>query len=806
MVSTYDATSTQSLLNVFERLPDPRPGRANLDSLASLLGLATCAVLCGCRNTVAIARWVRTQDEQTIRSLGLDPERLPSARTLKRSFAHVDGALLRHASIEWLEAKRREASGRIGTRPDGLEASEQPVHAEKRPSRGVTTDRSRARGAPDDLEVLTVLVALAETLLGDACAGDRKASRDPGFVPPDVALQLVGLRSVPEQLERSQSDSVVDSDPARVSEAAALGLPFKVVRHGLAAPIYVLLLIVGEICTVAIDVRPAIVLEAAILLALIHHGARTSDAGKRALLWGFTVLPIIRILGLSLPLSRLPVIGYYLAICLPVLASTGVASRAVGYSWRDLGLSPRPRDVPLALLLIPVGLTLGLVDYLILRPEPLSSDLTLSAGWLPALVLVVSAGVGEEVVFRGLVQTAVLRSLGPRGLVYVAILYAAFNAGYRSILHLAFAFLVALLFGAIAWRAQSIVATVVSHASLAITLFLIAPFLLAPESYALVMGLALLTLATCGIVLAAITLFVMQIAHVPKVPSPDSLSIEAARPDARGSHQLGSTRRAQSGARLLRATRDVASRITTALAANVAKLSQISWRDAFRTGPRLSEASTNVVTSTKLAIRRLSESSVAPRPTERPPLRLVDTRGRAEWLTDLRSRDFWISIALVLGRQARELVRRIFAAITLDALCRIALEKWTELGLAATVAWQGRQRGSRATTAHGSTLGSVASPTLRLASLSFAELIEQGIRCIDDGKEDEAYVCFCKAVEKDPDSARAWFWRAKTGRTLDEIVYCLGRALELDPENRLVAANLALFRSRQRRWRDLSEV
>jgi hypothetical protein len=70
------------------------------------------------------------------------------------------------------------------------------------------------------------------------------------------------------------------------------------------------------------------------------------------------------------------------------------------------------------------------------------------------------------------------------------------------------------------------------------------------------------------------------------------------------------------------------------------------------------------------------------------------------------------------------------------------------------------------------------------------DLVERGIGFLQSGREAEAYAVFKRATEVDKRAVRAWFWRAKTAETLDEVVRCLKCAHELDPSNVQIAANL----------------
>src|SRR5262249_9222905 len=163
---------------------------------------------------------------------------------------------------------------------------------------------------------------------------------------------------------------------------------------------------------------------------------------KRELYWALSLAPIIRIGSLSLPLGRLPLLLWYPIIGVPIFTSAIVTARKLGYTWAQLGLRLPFDDIPRQLALTPLGLILRIGEYLIFRPAPLADRFTFADLWLPSLILTIFTGLEEELIFRGLMQRAALRSLGRLGLIYINLVFAALHIGYLSVLDLIFVFLV----------------------------------------------------------------------------------------------------------------------------------------------------------------------------------------------------------------------------------------------------------------------------------------------------------------------------------------------------------------------------
>jgi len=210
-----------------------------------------------------------------------------------------------------------------------------------------------------------------------------------------------------------------------------------------------------------------------LLYVIVQRGDRISP-----LLLGLILGPLIRVLSLSLPLTNIPLVWWYFITSVPLFAAIVVAIRLSEFSWRDVGLGLPWRTLPVQVLVALSGLLLGYLEYVILTPRPLISDLNWQAFWLPALILLVSTGFLEELIFRGFLQRGAIQVFGMRlGLIYVSFLFAALHIGYRSFLDVIFVFLVGWYFAWIVARTRTIWGVTLAHGLTNIVLFLIMPFL-----------------------------------------------------------------------------------------------------------------------------------------------------------------------------------------------------------------------------------------------------------------------------------------------------------------------------------------
>jgi membrane protease YdiL (CAAX protease family) len=261
------------------------------------------------------------------------------------------------------------------------------------------------------------------------------------------------------------------SDTSRLEAAAWPGLSaFSIV----VLPAYVAAIITAEMVTALVDARWGVGLHVAILWALLVHFSWAKEGSESKLLLALCLAPLTRILSLGMPLGDVDLVYWFLIVGAPMVVAAFLAARTLGLTRYDLGLTIR--CIPVQLLVGAMGVGLGIGEYFILKPEALIDELTWQQAWWPALILLVATGFGEELVFRGVMQSASRDALGKAAIVYVAIVFAALHVGYKSAPDVAFVFLVALFFGWVVARTGSLLGVSLSHGIANVVLYIIVPF------------------------------------------------------------------------------------------------------------------------------------------------------------------------------------------------------------------------------------------------------------------------------------------------------------------------------------------
>ena len=211
------------------------------------------------------------------------------------------------------------------------------------------------------------------------------------------------------------------------------------------------------------------------LIALMLNISAAPRGYEHRPLLTLCLAPLIRLLSLSMPLLKFAFVYWYMIIGAPLLLAALLAAHLAGFTPNRIGLTFR--HWPLQILIGLTGFGLGYLEYLILRPAPLAAAFTLEQAALPALILIVFTGFLEEFVFRSLMQTAIVESIGRIGVFYVAVLFAVLHLGYQSPLDVLFVLAVGLFFGIIVHRTRSILGVTIAHSLTNIGLFLIFPFI-----------------------------------------------------------------------------------------------------------------------------------------------------------------------------------------------------------------------------------------------------------------------------------------------------------------------------------------
>lgn len=242
---------------------------------------------------------------------------------------------------------------------------------------------------------------------------------------------------------------------------------------------YLLALGVAEILTTFVSPLVGMILYGLILIALLVQSSIGAKKRMHHFLVILSIVPLIRLLAMTVPLANIDPIYWYLFIGVLFSVVILVIARLTGLKGGTIGLRITRNDLPLQLLIGLTGFGIGLAGYLILRPEPYLQIFSWGKYLLIGLILMAFAGLLQEIIFRGLLQISTTQILGRFGILYVALIFSLLYLGFHSFWFFLLMLGVGLAFGIIAARTRSLVGVSISHGLANVSLFIVLPLLLA---------------------------------------------------------------------------------------------------------------------------------------------------------------------------------------------------------------------------------------------------------------------------------------------------------------------------------------
>ena len=238
---------------------------------------------------------------------------------------------------------------------------------------------------------------------------------------------------------------------------------------------YAVLIGLAEVVTSFVDPVYGLSFHAVLLVSLLALAAlKYLENPVSSLFLSLSLAPLVRIISLSLPLAHFPRYAWYLLNGMAVFLATLALMRVLNLGFRDVGVTFKRPFVQLAVAA--TGLPLGVIEYFILKPEPLAPAFGLWEFVLLALAFVFFTGFVEELVFRGVIQWSAVGVLGWKaGVLGVCFVFAFLHIGWLSMLDFVFVFLIGLLFGFVMFKTGSIVGVSLSHGLTNVLLFLVLP-------------------------------------------------------------------------------------------------------------------------------------------------------------------------------------------------------------------------------------------------------------------------------------------------------------------------------------------
>ncbi len=126
-----------------------------------------------------------------------------------------------------------------------------------------------------------------------------------------------------------------------------------------------------------------------------------------------------------------------------------------------------------------IGAVLGTMEYSILRPAPAFPTFEVKYLLRDMIYMFLFVGLGEELLFRGLLQIDLMKVFGVKGgLILASLMFAIMHLTWRSLPELGFVFIAGLILGFLYWKTKNLVLPIIIHGINNVMLVAVLPYIL----------------------------------------------------------------------------------------------------------------------------------------------------------------------------------------------------------------------------------------------------------------------------------------------------------------------------------------
>lgn len=187
----------------------------------------------------------------------------------------------------------------------------------------------------------------------------------------------------------------------------------------------------------------------------------------------FALVPVFRLVNLGMPVFVELTVYWFPLVYGPLIPAILVLGRADNPVSLALEVKPTLLALPLA---IPVSAALGAIEYAIIEPEALIPAWSIAELLLITAVMILFVGLVEELLFRAVLQDALVDRLGVwPGILLASGIFGLMHSGYQVPAELVFAGSIGLLFGYVYHRTDSVALVTIMHGVLNVFLFAVIP-------------------------------------------------------------------------------------------------------------------------------------------------------------------------------------------------------------------------------------------------------------------------------------------------------------------------------------------
>jgi Predicted metal-dependent membrane protease len=225
-------------------------------------------------------------------------------------------------------------------------------------------------------------------------------------------------------------------------------------------------------------IQLAILIHIGILIAFSLSNMFVKDLKVYRIYQALMLLPILRLVNLSMPVFFSTTLYTYVFVYSPLLIPLIIIVTHQRYSLEQVGITAK-HILGYTILSIPLGLLLGFGEYLTIRPHYLIPDLSIENLLKLTIIMVLFVGLTEELIFRSILQTRLEEVLGSReALIIASILFGFMHSGYSTFYEIMYTGFVALFIGFAFHKTKSLPFVAILHGLINVFLFGILPYYL----------------------------------------------------------------------------------------------------------------------------------------------------------------------------------------------------------------------------------------------------------------------------------------------------------------------------------------
>jgi len=239
----------------------------------------------------------------------------------------------------------------------------------------------------------------------------------------------------------------------------------------------IVLIIVAELLFYAGQTRAGITLHVVIVLALSLSMGWLQDSHVSASFQVLILLPLLRLLNISMPVFSETTLYLYIYIYTPMFLAVYFLMRreTLELFKRKISLED---TVKYAFLSLPVAFGIAYGEYHLIDAGNLVPDLSFFSILKIFIIMTLFVGLVEELVFRSLLQTRLEESFGEyTGLFLAALLFGIMHSGYGTLYEMIFVAGAGLVLGYMYQRTRSLFLVSLTHGLTNTFLFALLPLL-----------------------------------------------------------------------------------------------------------------------------------------------------------------------------------------------------------------------------------------------------------------------------------------------------------------------------------------